>query len=145
MRAAGSMTSLAADVPFGYTLRLDVVINGMTAVAERACRALVIVRGIEGHPPIRPLFDEIRTPDAVHDVPLRPQRIIIVALLTKISLLPLTAVNERYIVLLELQQRIGLAEIGDDGVRMLLRIADDIGHARLLPAFINRGVTRLAR
>ena len=52
------------------------------------------------------------------DIPLGTERIVIVALLREVPLLPLAAVNERDIVLRELHQRIGFREVGNDRVRM---------------------------
>src|SRR5947199_9432358 len=92
--AAGSVTALASDVPFGHGVGGEVVVHGMAAVAEGAGRALHIVGGIVGHPPIGVVRDEIGTPDLVRNVPLRPQRKIIVTDLRKVTLFPDAAVNE---------------------------------------------------
>ena len=48
----GSVALLAADVPFGDGLGLDVVVHRMAAVAERAGRPLAVVGGIVRHPPV---------------------------------------------------------------------------------------------
>ena len=50
--AARAVAALAADVPFGDRLRLDVVVDRMAAVAERTGRPLHVVGRIERHPPV---------------------------------------------------------------------------------------------
>ena len=52
MGAARAMALLAADIPFRRRLGLDVVIDRMTTVAERACGALHVVVGIKSGPPV---------------------------------------------------------------------------------------------
>src|SRR5579862_607466 len=94
MLAAGSVAALAADVPFGHLLRLDVVIDRVAAVAQGAGRALHVVVGVERGPPVSPLRDLIRTPGTVADIPLHRQRKIVVADLREVALLPQAAVDE---------------------------------------------------
>ena len=50
MIAARSVTSLTSDVPFGYGFRLDVVIDGVTSIAERSGRTFIIVGRIKAAP-----------------------------------------------------------------------------------------------
>src|SRR4029077_2177133 len=80
----------------------------------------------------------------VRDVPLRWQREIVVALAREIALLPPAAIDEGDIVQRETQFGIGLREVWNDSVRMLARIAYDIGHARLLPPGVDFLVAGLA-
>src|SRR5579863_4821863 len=142
--ASGSVAALAADVPFGDGLGLDVVVDGMAAVAQRAGGALHVVGGIVGHPPVRVIRNHIGAPDLVRDVPLRAERKIIVADLGEVALLPEAAVNQRDVFFFEFHQRVGLGEIRDDGVGMLFGIAHYVGHGGLLPARINGSVAGLA-
>src|SRR4051812_49153639 len=79
MFAARAMAALAADVPFGDGLLLDVVFHRVTAVAERAGGAHEIVGWIERRPPIRALGGEIGPPYFVGHIPLRRLGIIIIA------------------------------------------------------------------
>src|SRR5581483_9484404 len=72
------------------------------------------------------------------------ERIKIVADALKIPLLPFTAVDEGDVVLGEGEERIGLRKIGDERVGMLFGIANDVRHARLFPAIVNRGMAFLA-
>src|SRR5579863_3238202 len=142
--ASGSVAALAADVPFGDGLGLDVVVDGMAAVAQRAGGALHVVGGIVGHPPVRVIRNHIGAPDLVRDVPLRAERKIIVADFGEIALLPKAAVYQRDVFFFELDQRVGLGEIRDDGFRVFFGIAHYVRHGSLLPARINGGVAGLA-
>ena len=141
MIAAGTVAALAADVPLGRLLRLDVVVHRVAAVAERPGGTAVVVGRIERHPPVGVRLHEVRAPDAMRHVPLRRQRKVIVAHLLEVALLPLRAVDERNVVLGERQQRIGLREVRDDDFGMDLRIRDHVRHPRLRPARIDRRVT----
>ena len=57
---------------------------------------------------------------------------------------PLAAVHPRNLVLREGQQRIRLRKVREDRLGMLLRIADDVGHACLRPALVRRRVAASA-
>ena len=142
--AAGSVAALAADVPFGDGLGLDVVVHRMAAIAQRAGGALHVVGGVEGHPPIGVIGDEIGAPDLMRDVPLRAQRKIIVADFREVALLPDAAVDQRDVFFLELDQRVGLGEVGQDGFGMLLGIAHHVRHGGFLPARVDGGVAGFA-
>ena len=61
--AARSMAFLAANVPLRDGFGLDVVVDRMAAVAERAGGTLHVVGGIEWHPPVGFLRDDIGAPD----------------------------------------------------------------------------------
>jgi hypothetical protein len=78
------------------------------------------------------------------DVPLRGEWEIVVSGLLEVALLPDAAIDKRYIVLGKMDKRVGLGEVRDNGVRMLARITHDVGHRRLLPAFVDAGMARLA-
>src|ERR1700757_3377417 len=103
MRFARAVTSLAADVPLGHGLGLDVVIHGMTAVAKRAGRALKIIRRIQWRPPVRGVGNEILAPNLVRNVPLHRQREVVVADLLEITLFPSAAIDEGDVILSEVE------------------------------------------
>jgi len=58
MRGAWSMTFLAADIPLGHRLGLDVVVHRMAAVAKGAGRAFEVVAGVERYHQSVPAFTE---------------------------------------------------------------------------------------
>ncbi len=122
----------------------EVVIHGMAAVAERSRGALHVVGGVVGHPPVGVIGDEIIAPDLMRDVPLRAEREIIVADFGEVALLPDAAVDQRDVFLLELDQRVGLGQVGQDGFGMLFGIAHDVRHRGLLPARVDSGVAGFA-
>src|SRR5262245_65928019 len=72
--AARTMAFLAANVPLGDSLRLDVVVHGVAAVARRSRRPLAVLRRIEGGPPIGPHRDVVRPPLTMGAVPLAAER-----------------------------------------------------------------------
>ena len=144
MRGARAVALFAAHVPLRHGLGLDVVVHRMAAVAQRAGGALHVVVGIKSRPPVGAGRGLIGPPDLMRDVPLRAERIVIVALLREIALLPLAAVDEGDVVLREFHQRIGLGEVGKDRVGMRLRIAHHVRHAGLAPAVVYRRMARLA-
>src|SRR6185437_2372292 len=97
--AAGTVASLAADIPFSYLLGVNVVPDRMTAIAKRTCRPVEVVTRIERSPPVASGWRHlIFAPFLVYDFPLHRQRKIIVADLREVSLLPNTAVNERHLI-----------------------------------------------
>ena len=77
----------------------------------------------------------------MRNVPLRTERIVVIALLGEITLLPLAAVNEGNIVFREFHQRVRLGKVWQDGVRVKLGVTNDIRHPRFAPAFIDGGMT----
>ena len=139
------MAPLAAHVPFFDCFRFDVVVHGVTAVAKRARRPFHIVGRIKPHPPIRIRLDEICTPQLVTDIPLRGEWEVVITDLLEVTLLPFCAVNERHIIQLERQQRIGFRKIGNDNLRPHFRICYDIRHSCLRPSFIDGTMTVCAR
>src|SRR5690348_895860 len=144
MFAAGAMAAFAANVPLSDLLCVNVIADGMAAVAKRACGAVEVVTGIKRSPPIasggRHL---IFAPFFVYDFPLHRKREIVIADFCEVTLLPNASVDERHLVLGKLVDVVR-REIGNDRVRMLMRIADDIGHGGLLPVVINIRVTLFA-
>ncbi len=108
MGAAGAMATLAAYVPLGHGFCFQVVVNRMTAVAERAGRPLEVIGRVKWHPPVRSIFDEIGSLDLVSDVPLSRKGKIVVSYLLEVALFPFAAVNECDVVLFEVNNRIWL-------------------------------------
>ena len=80
----------------------DVVVDGMAAITQRPGRALQIVCRVKGHPPIGLGGYHVSPPLLMRNVPLRPERIIIIALFSEITLLPLAAIDESNVVLCEI-------------------------------------------
>src|SRR6267143_1418485 len=68
--AARTVATFAADVPLNDLFRVNVVVDGVAAVARGAGGSLHVVRRIKRLPPIRSLGDKIRAPDMVGHVPL---------------------------------------------------------------------------
>src|SRR5580658_10008651 len=97
MFAAGAVAAFAADVPLRDLFAVNVVVDGMAAITGWACRSLHVVRRIEGCPPIGArIRDVILEPLLVVDIPLHGQRIVVVAYLREVALLPDTAVDESH-------------------------------------------------
>src|SRR2546428_4333166 len=67
---AWAMTSFTTDIPFGWRLRLYVVVDGMAAITPRSCWAPHVIGGIEGKPPDPVQLDHIYWPDSVGKFPL---------------------------------------------------------------------------
>src|ERR1043166_2173360 len=106
--AAGAVASFTTDVPFGDSLRLNVVVHRMTAVAGRPHRAFHVIRRIQRGPPIRTVGHEIRAPYMIGDIPLCGLWEIIVTNFCDVSLLPQTSVYQRDVILREFHKGIGL-------------------------------------
>src|SRR6202521_3752858 len=136
MLAAWSVATLAADVPLKDAFGVNVVVDGVAAIACGAGGTLHIVWRIERFPPIRSFGYKVGTPNVVGDIPLRRLRKIVIADFCEVTLLPETAVDECYLVLRKLGEGI-CSEIGNDGLRMLAGIADDVGHRCLLPSLVD--------
>src|SRR5271163_4677246 len=117
----------------------------MAAIAGWACRSLHVVRRIEGCPPVGACIrDVILEPLLVVYVPLYGQRIVVVAYLREVALLPDAAVNKSHLLLCELRDGVRV-EIGDDRIRVLSRIAHYICHRRVLPVLVDVRMALLAR
>lgn len=143
VRATGSVAPFAADVPLRHRLSLNIVVDGMAAVAQRAGRTLHVVGGVKRGPPVGVRRNHIWAPDLMGNVPLRSQRIIVIASLGEIALLPFAAVHESDVVFGEFHQRIWFGQIGDYRIRMRSRVPNDIRHTCLAPAFIDGGMASL--
>src|SRR5271156_1049112 len=143
--AARTMAAFAADVPFRNLLGVNIVVDGMAAITGWACRSLRVVRRIEGCPPVGACIrDVILEPLLVVDVPLSGQRIVVIAYLREVALLPDAAVNQGHLLLCELRDVVR-AQVRDDRVRMFSWIAHYIRHRRLLPMFVDVRMAFLAR
>src|ERR1700730_9432349 len=93
--AARTVASLATYVPLHNLFGVNVVVNGMAAIARRARRPLHIVWRLERGPPIRAVGYKIWTPYSMHDVPLRTFRKIVVTNFSEVALLPDASVDQR--------------------------------------------------
>src|SRR4030095_8789136 len=93
--AGRPVAAFAADVPLGDGFPVEVVVHGMTAVAEAA--------GGAGY--------AVGAPLPVGDVPLRRERCVIVTNFPEVALFPLAAVDEGDLVSGEGHERIGLREV----------------------------------
>src|SRR6202140_1823628 len=92
--ASGTVTALAAYIPFRHLLGLDVVADGVTAVTGGTGGPLHVVRRIKGRPPISAIGHKIGAPNAVGNIPLGRFREIVIAALREITLLPNAAVDQ---------------------------------------------------
>src|SRR6267378_6590050 len=72
--AAGTVAAFAANVPLDDLFGVDVVVDGMAAIAGGAGGSLHVVGRVERHPPIGSVGNKIGSPDVVGDVPLRGKR-----------------------------------------------------------------------
>src|SRR5580698_5414544 len=138
------MATFASDIPFRHLIVVNVVVYGVTAIAGRASGPLHVVRRIESCPPVGSfVWHVILQPFLGSDVPLYRQRVVVVANLREVSLLPLAAVDKSHVFNGE-SCDVVRAEIGDDRIRMLSWVANDIGHWSLPPTLIDRRVALLA-
>src|SRR6185312_12923876 len=137
--AASTVTLLAADIPLDHLLGCNVVVHRMASIAQRPGRPFHIAYGIEGNPPICACRDMIRKPALVLDVPLRRQRIEVLAAFREIALLPPAAIDEGDVIQAESSYRIRMSKTTENRLGMNFWIADYVGHARLLPSGILLG------
>src|SRR6266404_6141791 len=91
--ASRPVAPFATYVPLRYLFGVDVVIDGVAAVACRTRGPLHIVRRIKRRPPVGPIRHEIWPPNPVGDIPLRRLRKIIIAPFREVTLFPNAAVN----------------------------------------------------
>src|ERR1700732_3664937 len=108
MLTSRTVTLFASYVPFGDRLSLDVVVDRVAGVAQRAGRARGVRLWIELCPPIRSIRHVVGAPDLMVYIPLRAQREVVVADFLKVTLFPLSPINERNVLLLESHQGVGL-------------------------------------
>src|SRR5712671_5447645 len=106
MRGTRSMTLLAANIPFGYGLGLNVVIHGVAAITEWTGGPLHIVGWIKRNAPVGVGRDHVRPPNLMAHIPLRPERIVIVTLFCEVTLFPFAPVDEGNILDGEFHQRV---------------------------------------
>jgi hypothetical protein len=144
VRRARPVALFTAHVPFCNSFALDVVVHRVATIAKWTGRALHIVAGVVGGPPICSRSDLIGSPNLVGHVPLCAKRIIVIAFFREIALLPLAAVHKRDVVFGEFHQRVRLGEVRDDELRMHFGVDNDIRHAGLAPARIDLRMTGLA-
>ena len=110
VQAAGAVALFAADVPLGDLVGVDVVVDGVAAVAERAGGALHVGVGVEGRPPVGALLDVIGEPAFFCDVPLRGEDEVVVADFGEVALLVAAAVDEGDLVEREGDERVGVVK-----------------------------------
>ena len=135
--AARTMTTLAADVPLRSQLVMDVIVHRMAPIAGRPRRALHVVGKIVGRPPIRSgVRDMVLQPLLVADISLHRQRIVIVADLREVPLLPFAAIEEGHLNDGEPESIVRL-QIWNDSVRIEPGIADNVRHRRFLPTLVD--------
>src|SRR5579864_390038 len=97
MRAARTVTTFASYVPFRDLIGVNVVIDGVAAIAGGPGRTLHVVGRIVGFPPVGALGYKIGLPGVMRDVPLCGLREIIVADFRKVALLPDAPVDQCHI------------------------------------------------
>src|SRR6185437_3990891 len=131
----------AADIPFGYRFRPDVVIHRMAAIAKRAGGALEVVWRIQGRPPVRSILYEVWPPDLVRNIPLGGQYEVIIANFFEIPLLPSASVHQSDVIPGEGNKRVGFRKVRQNSVRMLFGITDDVRHTGCLPAIVDLRMT----
>lgn len=141
--AAWAVTLFAANVPLDNFLGVNVVTNGMAAIAGWACGPLHVVRRIKGLPPVSSLCNEIEAPLVYRDIPLSGLWVVVVANLREVALLPQGTVNQRDLIFGEFRDCVG-GQIGNDSVWEFVGVANDIGHGRFLPVLICLRVALLA-
>jgi hypothetical protein len=142
--AAGAVAAFATDVPLGDLFGLNIVVDGMAAIARGAGGALHVIGGIKGFPPVGALGYEIWLPDVVGDVPLSGFGEIVLADFCEVALLPDAAVNEGDVGFGELFADVVGGEIGNDGFGMLAGIADHVSHRSFFPVLVDLLVAFLA-
>src|SRR5580692_184526 len=144
MLASRAVALLAADVPLRYVFGLNIVLDRVAAVASWTGWALHVVGRIKRFPPIPSFRDKVRPPGMVGYIPLRRLGKIIVADLCEVALLPHATIDQRNIFFCEFLADVVRSEVGNDGFRMLARIADDVGHRSFFPVFVDFLVAFLA-
>ena len=98
MLAARAMAAFTPYVPLRYAVIADTEIHRMAAVAQGTGGPLEIARRVKWDPPIGAVGDDVGAPHAVLHVPLGRLRVVVVADLGEVALLPETAVDQRYLV-----------------------------------------------
>lgn len=104
VRRARTVALLTTDVPFRHRLGLNVVVHRMATVTKRTRGPFHVVGRIIGYPPVGVWCNQVLTPHLVRYVPLRAERVKVIATLCEIALFPFTAVHKRNVILSELDQ-----------------------------------------
>ena len=108
MFAPRPVTALTSYIPFSHCFGLNVVIDGMAAIAKRSCRPFEIVGRIKRRPPICSVLDEVWPPDLMGYVPLGREWIIISAHALEVALFPFAPVHEGDVFFRKGNERVGL-------------------------------------
>src|SRR5580692_9223380 len=112
--AAWTVASFATDVPLGHLFGVDVITDGVAAVAGRSGWTLHVVGWVVRGPPVcSGVWYVIGSPCFIADVPLSGKWIVVISYFRKVALLPLAAIDKRDLVLGKPCYGIG-AEIRDD-------------------------------
>ncbi len=142
--ASRSMAALAAHIPFCHGLGCNVVVHGMAAIAQRAGGPLHGIVRIIRNPPVFTQAGVVLQPHMVNNIPLHRQRIILVATLDEVTLLPMTAIDKSNILLAKFIIGIRLGKIAQEGLRMRPRVLNHVRHPRVFPSFVDREMTGFA-
>src|SRR5579875_923984 len=142
--ASRPVAALAAHIPLRHGPGCNVVIHGMAAIAQRAGGPLHGVVRIVWCPPVFARAGMVLQPDMVNNIPLYRQRIVMVAALDEVPLLPVTAVDESNILLAKFIIGIRLGEIAQEGLRMRARVLNHVRHPRIFPSVVDREMTGFA-
>ncbi len=79
VQAAGTVAFFAAHIPLGNLVGIDVVVDGVAAIAKRAGGAVHVGVSIERDPPVGSLLDMVRKPTSFLYVPLSRQHEVVIA------------------------------------------------------------------
>ena len=142
--AAGTVTLLTADVPLGDLFGLDVVVDGVAAIAGWTGGAIEVAGAVERGPPVCAGFDVVGQPALFGDIPLDGFGVEVVSAPGEVALFEAAAIDEGDLLDAERAERIGVREVAEDGFGMLAGVADDVGHARVLPAVVGVDVAGFA-
>ena len=134
--AAWAVALFAPDIPLRDLLGVNVIVDGVAAVAGWSGGAIEIRGPVEGDPPVCASFHVIREPLLLRNIPLRGQWEVIVAAFCEVALLETAAIDESDIIDRKGANGIGMREVADDGVWTLTRVEEDVGHPAFLPAVV---------
>ena len=140
----GAVTGLTADVPLGRGVCVEVVVDGVTTVAQGPCRPLHRIQRVEVGPPVASRLWVIPAPILVADIPLSGKHKQVVTASGKEPLFPLASVGECDVLRTEGDQRVVCVEIGQDRRGLFTRVLQHLCHQGVLPPNIDRGMAVLA-
>jgi hypothetical protein len=143
MQASRTMAFFTSNIPLGHGLGLQIVVNGMAAIAGRACWPIGVLRAIKWHPPVGASLDVIGKPFLVFYIPLCRKWKVVITNFGEVPLLPQASIGKRYLIQGERAKRICVGEISEHGVGMHFGVANDICHSGLLPGAIDLSVAFL--